>query len=508
MFLPIKKLVFFLPLVLVLSVQPPKPVSEGLVLASSSSSIAKGSAMSCFLSPVYESAFNQNWSSMKVRLPELIDSSFTRGDSYVIYNVQTYTNNLLDMAIKCKRYDLISELSGIYLKAYPYLLNYTVVNGQKVYYSDGHYEWHCTSPSCVNWATNPYKENIIPSSQFIYLLSRTLNAIAATPAASRTSTMIDFAKKYNNIIHKSHLYRWIWATKNFKAMCGDATLRNHLEHMRKLVTSSFPNTYSYCNAVRDQDLWILAAAVEYAHANALDPVLVPMSASVKGSYKTYITVGIDVVKLGGTHFKQVGQRTNYNGSLINVIVFDPGKWRDHPDYAYAGYSGSSTPTTANKAKGPTTLGWDVSHFRRWVHVAQTLYEKKSFTGSAFPSDGFMKAMSYQIAYVTFNGNFSRPLMTNFMDGTNGWYRVGYSGSSGIPPYGLSKSLLTSGYGFWANLNGDLAAYIASMYERVTTISPTDPDFALYGMTTNLDTSYDMLMTLPSLMYVTPEMSRY
>lgn len=468
---------------------------------------AAAAASSC-LAPEYQAALDKNWAYTQDWAANSMKLRFERGDNYTLYDTQTVTNNLLDMAIKCHRTDYIDKLASIYLIAYDYLYDYTVVNGKQVKYADGHREWHCTTSNCVNWATNPYKENAIVSSQYIYLISRTINAIAHLPAAERTANMKSFVSKYFTVVHKDHLNRWIWATPSFTgfgAPCNDNKLQTHLERMTSLNNWSYSKAKSYCNAVLDKDLWILASAVEISEASATDPKLVAISPYVMGRYKSYINLGISVIN-SGNHFKQVGKITNYRNQAINIITIDPGVMRDHPDYAYAGYSGSATPVVNNpkyKIPGPATLGWDVSHFRRLVHVLATLYEKKAFTGSTFPSDSFMKAMGYQVSYVAFKGNFDQPLMTNFIDGTNGWYRVGYAGNPGIGPYELSKSYLTAGYGFWANNNDDLKRLMATGWNKVKNMPTTDPNYKYFGFNSDPVKSPDYLMTLPTLMYTSP-----
>ncbi len=43
--------------------------------------------------------------------------------------------------------------------------------------------------------------------------------------------------------------------------------------------------------------------------------------------------------------------------------------------------------------------------------------------------------SNQLTYKVFNGNFARPQLTNYFDGSDGWYRVGYKSRDGYgnPP---------------------------------------------------------------------------
>lgn len=70
-----------------------------------------------------------------------------------------------------------------------------------------------------------------------------------------------------------------------------------------------------------------------------------------------------------------------------------------------------------------------------MHVFDSLYENKEIIGLDFPDEIFMNQLTNQFLYCAFNGDFSKPLFTNFMDGTTGWYLVGYEKRTGFG-YGL------------------------------------------------------------------------
>ena len=56
-------------------------------------------------------------------------------------------------------------------------------------------------------------------------------------------------------------------------------------------------------------------------------------------------------------------------------------------------------------------------------------------------DGFARLIAYRVA----EGEPDLPLFRNFLDGSNGWYRVNYADRmrTGTPPYGLSRSFLST-----------------------------------------------------------------
>ena len=70
-------------------------------------------------------------------------------------------------------------------------------------------------------------------------------------------------------------------------------------------------------------------------------------------------------------------------------------------------------------------------------------------------------------------DFRRPAFTIYMDGTNGWYRVGYSGRRGFAygPYDLSISVITGGYGFWNKYNPDLIKVMDALWIMMQSHDP-------------------------------------
>jgi len=128
-----------------------------------------------------------------------------------------------------------------------------------------------------------------------------------------------------------------------------------------------------------------------------------------------------------------------------------------------------------KKEKENQIGWDISHARRFIHLFNTLYENRDITNDNFPDENVMKKLTNQILYKTFNRDFEEPLFTNFMDGTNGWYRVGYHGDGfAYAPYDLSISLITGGYGFWNKYNKDMEKLMTALWNYAQKNSVTDP----------------------------------
>ena len=65
-----------------------------------------------------------------------------------------------------------------------------------------------------------------------------------------------------------------------------------------------------------------------------------------------------------------------------------------------------------------------------------------------------------------------------MDGTNGWYRVNYSGRVGFgyAPYCSATSVLSGGYGFYQNYNPDVDLVMTSLYNTIHSEDATIRNF--------------------------------
>jgi hypothetical protein len=86
----------------------------------------------------------------------------------------------------------------------------------------------------------------------------------------------------------------------------------------------------------------------------------------------------------------------------------------------------------------------------------------------------MKRLSNQLLYKVFNKEFNTPLFSNYMDGSNGWYRVGYAKKKGFGymPSDMSIAILTGGYGFWAPYNTDINKMYTAIIKMLNSTIPS------------------------------------
>lgn len=431
----------------------------------------------------YHEQINQLWNQKKAQYAEMLKKS---GENpRILYNIQGETNNLLKYAGYCQKYTLLDELSGLYLQS----LDTLTTTDQYLYaYYPGspRLSVHPLDKKYRMWVDKQKpigKESILYSSQFLYLLSDTVSIIADIKREKRTPIMKEALNKFIPLLIE-HYDRWIFNTPGHFQVRGWGckfegkyvpTGLNHLEFLNKKLDKKLGNGSSpaYCNSVTDVDMWIIAgvANILVVYKKEKDIVLIKPD-----EYKRLLSFVMMGSKLLENRFIYT-QLKNFDGQPVNGTLFQPGTGEEHPDHAFDGYSGNEFPEVdpTNKSKfRKKGVGWDLSHARRFVHVFETLLKSKDILGLEFPTKDHIGKMANQLIYATFNRDFKKPLFTNFMDGTNGWYRVNYSGRKGFGygPWDLSIAVMTGGYGFWSRYNTDLQEVFVALMNM---LKSTDPE---------------------------------
>ena len=162
-------------------------------------------------------------------------------------------------------------------------------------------------------------------------------------------------------------------------------------------------------------------------------------------------------------------------------VVDVGKWRDHHTYSMSAYL--SVPIDdegENLPKRPReNVVQDSSHFHRFPSILSAAC--RSIDDSEFLQylQGVAKGLSFQLLNVVLETQYSRiPVMKNYMDGWNGYYRWDYS-THGSPIRGYGPYMLsgTFAFGWWALLGGEVIV----PYQRLRDAYPlNEEELALYA----------------------------
>jgi len=424
------------------------------------------------------------WGNRRQYFIDSLRSGLAALNPYVLYNVQLFTNNHLRYAAAAGDTATLDDLADVYLTSFDYLREQT----HYVYYYWPGYpreSVHELEAPARMWTGDPALtengqvgvEYILVSSQFLYAVANLINAILDLPPERRTPRMDELVSSFAPVILVDHYDRWIFAGQGIfqvRGWGGEVGLYNHREFLEKKLNREFGTTVedpvSYLNAVTDTDMWILAGVVEMLAAHDRDPDAVPMSSQERERLLEYVGVGLALI----ADRLSPSDLTDFVGVPVTGLNFDLGAWDDHSGHAYSGYTGDTSPLGQPPMPAENT-GWDVSHARRFVHVFETLHRRRSVTGASFPDSTVMRGIANQLAYGAFNKSLETPLLANYMDGTNGWYRVGYHGETdpGYPPYGLTTALATGGYGFWSEFNDDVGAIRDALIERIGHIQHAD-----------------------------------
>ena len=126
------------------------------------------------------------------------------------------------------------------------------------------------------------------------------------------------------------------------------------------------------------------------------------------------------------------------------FVFGPGDWSDHPQNAWAGCISQTVPMAPCPLE---TVSEDTGHSARWPLWLDSFAAGSTQGTSAHHYVGRLKArLAWQLLNRVVDWDKGRPLMRNYLDGTNGWYRVGYySPKFGYGPYAAAGAVY---YGSW------------------------------------------------------------
>jgi hypothetical protein len=264
-----------------------------------------------------------------------------------------------------------------------------------------------------------------------------------------------------------HYQRWLTVDSTFqvKAWGCNPGSYNHLEFLQMKLQNALGEQREYCNSVTAHDMWIIAGVAELLGANFKNPSLVRLTSFNKQIFLEHIKVGSELIS--NRLITNESNLTNFEGENVLGLIFEPHALPNKDSYLYAGNTNPDCPPSESLV---TSISWDISHARRWVHVFESLYSNRNVSAQSFPSKFVMQKISNQFLYGVFNKDFTMPLFSNYFDGKNGWYRFGYKNRVGwgYAPYDLSISAITGGYCFWSKYNSDFDLLRNSLWQMINT----------------------------------------
>ncbi|MDP9881375.1 hypothetical protein J2W25_005711 [Variovorax boronicumulans] len=432
--------------------------SFGLILFASNASAAsppeRSSQFAC--GGELEANIWRRWDTDGKRLLEslVVDRLLKQGDTYALYDFEIYFHNLLSMAQRCNRVDRHAEFAAWISKTYAQL---SVAQGKK--YS---LEWVCRGGTICNEKNRLVnKEVMLTSVQFLALATSVANGL------SRDGSVADnkaFAAETARIAFL-HLQRW-----------DNPSARRSLQ-MRIVAKASDVKDGSSALFFSDKDVWQIVMYAELAGVLTrypdLQKELLPKEAAAALGDHLQLLLELFKARTSLRRSKESG------GREIQVADLDRGFSRLYADNRYAGYTDKNPPVRcvtkpaessekkiqilveAQSLKPADTLGWDISHARRLVHLFDAIERNRGAMQSFYkirqeilPDEAIMTAFARQFRASVWNQDKKYPLFANYYGGANGWYRVAYdnganSCTEGIPPFGLSSAFPTGGYATWS-----------------------------------------------------------
>lgn len=394
------------------------------------------------------------------------------GDTYVLYDLQGYLQNLVAMGARCGR---TAELRGIARFLAPLFDELVDLPG------GAGKAWVCRGGRVCNAANGLQgAEVVLTSSQYLALVMRVASALL--PLADGDAEVRGFIDQATRTT-VSHLDRWANGKPGLRI---NERLAARPSSVRDGGSQLFYN---------DTDLWMLALHAEVAGVvqarDGLNGLLdSPRDAALR---RRDAVVGLLRLLEARSTTRPVDSR--WTGKAIAADL-DRGFWRLYVDNRFAGFEGARSPAAC--AAGPDnlpvreqpveTVGWDLSHARRLVHAFDAIDRQRDavarqyqLAAAALPPPTRAREFAAQLVTAVWNGDTELPLFRNYWDGSNGWYRAGYTGGGrscfeGYPPFGLTDAFPTGGFAVWSVHYPVLGRLSERLYHLVADQAPVSAAF--------------------------------
>lgn len=205
-----------------------------------------------------------------------------------------------------------------------------------------------------------------------------------------------------------------------------------------MTPHSFPEDHAHYRAFTDVDNFVLHVAADLLFVNN------NMAPSLKiGISSSKVSILLEIRDLTRKIMEHRLIDSDYDG-----FVLEPGLWKDHPDFSFAGYYGAERPDpTICPPHKLDDVASDISHSFRWPLWLESYRDSwieprptEKSTDMRNYYDSLRTRLANQIAthVLTYTPD-GVPLGTNYINGNNGWYRVNYlNGAYG--PFGLTVAL--------------------------------------------------------------------
>lgn len=440
------------------------------------------SGQPCEIAGLQAEAIAKIWPSERARLFAEIERTADPFADSTIYNLQLVTATLLEHAIETQNRPLIGDLEALYgaaLDKYARQSNvYRFWEGYTFLGKNNWVERQSKRPVSVILAPGDRTESLLNTSQFMFAVAR-LAAGSQDPGIQQRfgHQIADFYLRIILGIEKDPsagpFQRRGWGC--FVDRTKDTERFSHLAFLRHLKARAFQGKSSYCNALTDTDVWMLAGAAQLFDLNLKAPIQTRLTAHETETLAEYLEVGAGLLRE-----RTIPKTILHRGESYSGLTFDPGAYNDHPEMLWAGYEGAAAPWDNPELEPPAPpadLSWDISHGRRLVQLFESLHKIRGSAGLQFPQEADMAALARQVTIGIDRGAPGAPRFTNFLDASNGWYRVGYSnrGKFAYPPFSQNAAWIGSGYCRLARYAPEAREVCAAVLHILTSEQPEDHD---------------------------------
>ena len=405
-----------------------------------------------------------------------------------LYFIGSQSHNLLHYAFTKEHTLLTDELLQLYMKTLPYIERKKTYNIYHLNEMQEKSSITLTEPIYI-WSNKSGDEELLSSAQFLFVVSYAFNKITALSTEKRSKTMHDFIKNFSPIL-SSHYQRWIMGIeeKNKTKKLGSFSRRGwgckddkgayiYARPLKQMLEELGKKSYhgaSYCNVIADPSLLIISGVGYYL-------------AGTKNKYPSYTIQNekaledffIESINTLSEQFKKSSiNKKDSKKTFVPILSFQEGAWFGHPDYYYSTYNGSTFPKEIDK-KSEHIVGGDVAHGSRVIYLLEMLTENRDKFDITFPTQNDMEMFTNGFFYKVFNQNYQKPLFKNYMDGSNGWFRVNYESKEG---YGYatytigSYGALLGGYPRLAKYNKDLEEIFIILFKKFNSTKKEDRAF--------------------------------
>jgi hypothetical protein len=401
---------------------------------------------------------------------QMQDRLLMLGDVYALYDVQTYTHNLVSMARRCHRKARLLDIARVIRIAYDAL-----EPGMPA--SPGR-RWICRGGTTCNDKNRLLSTEVrLDSIQFLALASSLANALASSgePLGPEEKSFV----RDTAAIVVEHLLRW-----------NDIA---DIARLRKAIRAT-PEDMDGSSALyfTDRELWLIAIYAELSGILRADPDMVHLSDDSKSHLSRHLATLLQFFSARLTLRRADGGTLG----IARLGDIDRAYWRLSAETRYAGYESESKPVVCRPAadgkistkpevrvppgavRTRRDTGWDISHARRLVHALDALERNRKAIAGIFPISekqlpprGITKAFAGTLVAEVWNGDIGKPLFSNYWSGANGWFRVAYDNGTGAcregyPPYGMSESFVTGGYIAWARYRPHIGVLGRRLYDMI------------------------------------------